>query len=135
MEQLDHTTPSLSVVKHKCKNGNVFYAEVRCSTIVYRSKSERLVIARDITDSIQYTQAIEKQNEQLREIAYLQSHIVRAPLCRILGLVNIINLDNEPVVNKELLEYLHISANELDDVIKAIIDKTEDTKLNIKKTS
>jgi PAS domain S-box-containing protein len=130
LEKIDHDLPSISTVKHRAKNGKEFYAEVRCSTIVYRGKSERLVIARDITDSINYTQAIEKQNAQLREIAYLQSHIVRAPLCRILGLINMIHMDKEHNMNQELLGFLETSAKELDEVIKAIVDKTESTEIN-----
>ncbi|MBD1386168.1 PAS domain S-box protein [Mucilaginibacter rigui] len=133
IEKIDPTTPSVSTVMHKTKNGKEFYSEVRCSNIVYQGKNERLVIARDITDSIKYTQAIEKQNAQLREIAYMQSHIVRAPLCRILGLINMINIDKENIVDKELMGFLEISANELDEVIKAIISKTESTNINIEK--
>jgi hypothetical protein len=33
-----------------------------------------------------YVRAIEEQNLKLREITWIQSHVVRAPLSRILGL-------------------------------------------------
>ncbi|QHS55817.1 PAS domain S-box protein [Mucilaginibacter sp. 14171R-50] len=132
LEQLDHNVPSISTVIHKAKNGKEFHVEVRCSSIVYRGKSERLVIARDITESILYTQAIEKQNTQLREIAYMQSHIVRAPLCRILGLIPMINADSDSEVNKEIISFLETSAQELDSVIKAIVDRTENTDIDLK---
>jgi PAS domain S-box-containing protein len=123
----DNTATSLTTVKHLRKNGKVFFAEVRCSSIPYLGKDERLVIARDITDQIQYTLAIEKQNAQLREIAYMQSHIVRAPLCRILGLTYIIKTNTDKELSLDLIDHLDASARELDDVIKAIIAKTDET--------
>lgn len=116
---------TVSTVKHLCKNGRLFYSEVRCSDIVLQGKTERLVISRDITEQIQYTQAIEKQNLQLREIAYMQSHIVRAPLSRILGLVNMLTANHDQQADPEIIQYLDISAKELDEVVKAIIKKSE----------
>ncbi len=117
---------TVSTVKHKCKNGRIIYAEVRCSNIIFQGKIERLVISRDITEQIQHTKAIEKQNEQLHEIAYLQSHVVRAPLCRILGLVNMLKISEDIKSEHEILQYLDTSAKELDEVIRTIINKTEE---------
>ena len=72
-----------------------------------------------------YILAIEEQNLKLREIAWTQSHIVRAPLSRILGLVDIMVMDKDPKVIEELLPLLQLSATELDEVIKNIVSKTE----------
>lgn len=116
---------TVSTVKHLSKKGEVFYVEVRCSDIIFQGKIQRLVISRDITEQIERTKAIEKQNEQLREIAYMQSHVVRAPLSRILGLVNMLNANQDSQAAAEILGYLDTSAKELDDVIRAIINKTE----------
>ncbi|MFK5073451.1 hypothetical protein ACI4BE_28395, partial [Klebsiella pneumoniae] len=41
----------------------------------------------------QYVNYIEAQNEKLRNIAWTQSHIVRAPLARILGIINFIETE------------------------------------------
>ena len=52
---------------------------------------------------------------------------MRAPLARILGLVNLIDeLKASTSEGKELLSYINISATELDNVIKEIVNKTED---------
>jgi hypothetical protein len=37
-------------------------------------------IAHDITERNQYFRAVEIQNKSLKEIAWIQSHVVRAPL-------------------------------------------------------
>lgn len=63
--------------------------------------------------------------EKLREIAWLQSHVVRAPLARLIGLADM--LKHELTLKKgedELLTHLVNSAHELDDVIKHISDRT-----------
>jgi PAS domain S-box-containing protein len=79
---------------------------------------------RDITDRKQYISAIEDQNTKLREIAWTQSHVVRAPLSRIMGLVDIIN--NYPSADtRQMLTDLSSSAEELDIVVRDIVRKTE----------
>lgn len=82
----------------------------------------------DITERIKHTKAIEAQNKQLREIAWTQSHIVRAPLARLIGLANL--LTDEPGLDKELnqlIKYILSSAHELDAVVKSIVMNTRET--------
>lgn len=93
---------------------------------IYPSNTGLSVYLKDISERVAYTKAIEERNTKLREIAYTQSHIVRAPLARILGLTNLIDeLQASTSEGKELLNYINISANELDNVIKDIVSKTE----------
>jgi len=111
------------ITKHRRKNNDVFYVEVSLNSIQLGGNLASLVIARDITEHIRHTNAIERQNKKLREISYIQSHFVRAPLARILGLVDLIgNTDQEP----ELLTYLDQSAKELDEIIRKITNHTID---------
>jgi len=80
----------------------------------------------DITDNVNYIEAIEKQNQRLREIAFTQSHHVRAPLARIIGLSKLLSdNDEKEEIKKEYLQYLVSSADELDTVIKDIVKKAE----------
>jgi signal transduction histidine kinase len=62
----------------------------------------------------------------------MQSHLVRAPLARIMGITDLIQ--NDTVKNEielhDLLKHLLNSANELDTIIKDISDKT--TRVNTK---
>ena len=62
---------------------------------------------------------------KLEEIAWLQSHVIRAPLARLMGLIDI--LQNELAQYKshdELLSHILDTAHELDDVVKNISSKT-----------
>ncbi|MEX0998278.1 MAG: response regulator [Flavobacteriaceae bacterium] len=78
-----------------------------------------------------YVRQIERQNEKLKTIAWTQSHVVRAPLSRMLGIIDMI--ENIEVNEKELpfwLEQLKASSNELDGIIRSIVDETNTLKLN-----
>jgi PAS domain S-box-containing protein len=81
----------------------------------------------DITESKAKEQRILKQNEQLREIAQINSHELRKPVATILGLMDIFDqssvLDQE---NREILTLLEGTVRELDVVIRRINDKASD---------
>jgi PAS domain S-box-containing protein len=117
----------IEIVNYK-KNGQQFWmnmavAPVADSTNTY---THWISIQRDITDRMNYVKAIEDQNERLKEIAWTQSHVVRAPLARIMGLVEILpKYDSYKEIPKELLHYILNSAHELDHIIRDIVVKTE----------
>jgi len=81
----------------------------------------------DITNQKLQTHALETQNQKLMEIAWVQSHEVRAPLARLMGLVQLLSRysDGEIVVKDSLHQILQ-SANELDEIIRKIVRKTEE---------
>ena len=89
-------------------------------------KATRMVGAmQDITKQHQKEQMLKSLNEKLIEISWMQSHVVRAPLSRIMGLIPLIeNAEENDSEIKEMLKYLAVSAYELDDVIKKITKKT-----------
>lgn len=73
---------------------------------------------------------INKQNETLKEIAWIQSHVVRAPLARMLGLISLIKLNSyqENMNQEQILNLIVESAMELDAAIKDISNKTIENK-------
>ncbi|WP_339816259.1 PAS domain-containing protein [uncultured Imperialibacter sp.] len=81
---------------------------------------------RDNTERLENLKAIRDQNIQLRKISWVQSHIVRAPVARIMGLVDLVtNYENDETTKSELLRYIDLSAKELDEVIRDITKKAE----------
>ena len=96
---------------------------------VYPSDSGLSVFFKDITERKRTEQEIKMQaetlaiqNQKLKEISWIQSHIIRAPLARIMGLVELIDATSPNIdETKEILDYIKLSANELDEVIRAII--------------
>ena len=109
------------IFRHQKKNGEKIQVEIQSNNIQYKGKIGKVVVARDITERLNYIQAIEEQNAKLREISWMQSHVIRAPLARIMGLASLIR-DTPDEMNK-LIEYLLLSADELDEVIMNITDK------------
>ena len=83
----------------------------------------------DVTEQRLYIQKIQTQNQRLKDIAWIQSHKVRAPVASILGLVQLFNKE-EPAdpMNVEILQGVTEAAHTLDDVIKEINAKTESNK-------
>jgi signal transduction histidine kinase len=67
------------------------------------------------------TQALIKQNEKLLHHAFINAHKVRSPVARILGLVNLIKYEvTLEEKGKELVDRLHVSTNELNDILKEV---------------
>jgi PAS domain S-box-containing protein len=112
------------IFRQKLKNGNIINVEIQGSAIMHKGRKARIILVIDVTDKLNYTKAIEDQNEKLREISWIQSHMVRAPLARILGLIAVLKgiKDNKNEVAR-ILSYLEISADELDLIIREITDK------------
>ena len=76
----------------------------------------------------QRTAKIQEQNQKLRSYAFSNSHLVRAPVARILGLTQLIEDDLTVSADqfKELIASLRISAVELDKVLKEVGKILED---------
>jgi signal transduction histidine kinase len=82
-------------------------------------------IAHDITERNQYFRAVEIQNKSLKEIAWIQSHVVRAPLSRLMGLIMLLKEGVVTVEQQaECLEHILSSAFEIDQIIRDITQKT-----------
>jgi PAS domain S-box-containing protein len=76
---------------------------------------------KDITTRVRINEELKKQNKQLKEIAWTQSHVVRAPLTRLMGLVNALDKGIVPDCDKSsYLKHIKNSSDELDTVIKQI---------------
>ncbi|WP_031527680.1 PAS domain-containing protein [Dyadobacter crusticola] len=83
---------------------------------------------KDATAYRKNLQRIHQQNETLTRIAWTQSHVVRAPLARIMGLVALLkDGEYEELTPQELLDHVYRSACELDKVIREIVHTAETT--------
>ncbi|RZJ80538.1 MAG: PAS domain S-box protein [Flavobacterium sp.] len=110
---------------HQKKNGELIRVEIRSTTILFKGRPAKIVIADDVTEQEKYVLAIEKQNQKLKEVSWIQSHIFRAPLARIQGLVSIVENSANQAEQKWVLEKISSSADELDGIIKEITAKTK----------
>jgi PAS domain S-box-containing protein len=108
------------------KSGDEIIVEIKAIKVRYWDEDAILFITRNITDRMEYISAIEKQNLALKDIAWKQSHVVRAPLARLMSLVSLLSDDVEdPDYTKlDIMSDIMSSAHELDSVIKDITHKT-----------
>ena len=112
--------------QHKNKSGEIINVDIRSNTILFNGKKSKVVLANDVTEKLKHTQIIENQNLRLKEIAWTQSHVVRAPLSRMLGLIDLIKSNIiQPEELDEFLGHLERSALEIDGIIREIVRKTE----------
>lgn len=73
----------------------------------------------------QQEQKIKKQNDHLQDIAFMNAHIIRAPLANIMAITDLLNSDKlSEEDNKELVQLLQTSAEQLDTNVKEIVAKT-----------
>lgn len=85
---------------------------------VFNKPVKLLGIAEDITERIEFIEALQERNRQLEEIAWLNAHEVRRPVASILGLMNLLDKENlANPQNKEIIPLLEKMVQELDVVI------------------
>ncbi len=93
-----------------------------------QTKTEWIFIsALDITLQIETETTVKKQKNLLREIAFQESHLVRAPVANILAIGQVLSQcveEKDLDEAKKCIHYLNDSTNQLDDIIKEIVKRT-----------
>lgn len=125
-EKLKHTRRVKSApYRFQAAEGKYFWIETVGTNLMDDPAVQGIVInSHDVTDTMNHIRQIEHRNTLLEEIAWVQSHLVRAPLARILGIIEI--LKSSPADLNELLPHLESSATELDQVIMDITQKSRE---------
>ena len=80
----------------------------------------------DLTEALEKMRKIELQNKALREIAWTQSHIVRAPLANIIGLIGLLKNKQLKEEDSKILTFISDSAEKLDQIIHEIVQKSSE---------
>jgi PAS domain S-box-containing protein len=84
-------------------------------------------IIQDITEQEKARLKILDQNTALKEIALMQSHVMRHPVSNIIGIAKIIaEEDFGPIDLEQMINYLNNEAYKLDLIIKDIVSKAHD---------
>lgn len=134
-QKLKNNTSFLAedIHRHKKKNEEIIFVEIKSKALKFHGLNAMVITANDITFRKRYLETIEKQNAKLKEIAWIQSHVVRAPLARLMGLMHLIENNRDqylPIDSNELTQLILATAGELDGIIKEIIKKSERIKLD-----
>ena len=109
---------------HYLSNGKEIKVDIYFKELISSSNKLIIVQSNDISETLKHISTIEIQNEKLRNIAWTQSHVVRAPLARILGIINLIETKTDDI--DEILSWLkqlRISTNEMDEIVNKIVSE------------
>lgn len=117
--------PDSVIVRHLKKDGKIITVEIKGNYIDFMGEKAQVILAHDITDQVKYIETVEEQNTRLQEIAWIQSHVVRSPLSRLMGLVQSMDTLEEDLGKENLNKMILDSACELDHIIHQIVKKAE----------
>ena len=97
--------------------------KIRLSNLTILNQKEEIRVINENLEQLvrSRTRKIESQNQKLRHYAYSNSHQVRAPLARLMGLIDLwsheeISMEEKSFMMKEMAASVH----ELDDIVKDI---------------
>jgi PAS domain S-box-containing protein len=115
-----------SVEFHKTKDNKIIVIETNDVSIIYEDIFAKLSAGQNITSTLQRQYQLNNRNERLKKIAWTQSHKVRAPLARILGIITALEDKSTQQEEKDfLMQTLAESGGELDEVITKIVKNTQ----------
>lgn len=110
---------------HIIRDRSIIKADIYFKKIISNNSNALIVQSNDVTETLQHIDTIEIQNSKLKNIAWTQSHVVRAPISRILGIINLIEEEEDDFNEiKFWLKQLKISTIEMDDIVKNIVKET-----------
>lgn len=61
---------------------------------------------------------LNERNKQLTDFAFTNAHHIRGPICRLLGLQNLLAVTNDPAEVRKIAEYMTLSVDELDTITR-----------------
>ena len=117
---------AVSVFRSARADGTYFWSLGRGTIIEEGGEIYILALVLNIDELKQKEDIIEQHHIRFQQIAWLQSHEVRAPLARILALVDVIEEGIvEPDQLNDFLQHIKDASHELDNVIKRVVQMTE----------
>lgn len=115
-----------AVFRHQKKDGSIIKVEISNNIIDYNHRKAIIAIATDVTEKLSHIESIKAQNAKLKEIAWMQSHVVRTPLTRLMCLIDVLKSEHLTIEEKEhMLDHILTASNEIDEVVKEIVEKAD----------
>lgn len=110
--------------RYEHQQGEYIWLEVKALIEKSSSNGSKILVGtvRDITKERSYLEQIKDQNHRLQEIAWTQSHLLRAPLARIQAILE----DNLLPIKSEENKLLNEAIGEMDQVIRRIVSSTQE---------
>ncbi|HYG40468.1 MAG TPA: PAS domain S-box protein [Cytophagales bacterium] len=131
--------PNIYETKGKRKDGEVIDVEISASVFSIRGNKYIIASVRDITERKQAEKQLMEQNEELKKInseldrfVYSASHDLRAPLVSVLGLTNLLKINESDLEKIKYLDLVTKSIHKLDRFIQEIIHHSRNSRVEVK---
>jgi PAS domain S-box-containing protein len=119
-------------LQNRRKDNTLYWEKVIISPIADEQGNilHFVAVKEDITMMRAYYETIEMQNRALKEIAWIQSHELRAPLVKIMGLLDVLTEKDFTLLNRDqILEALYSSSEEIDTIIRLIAERAQEVRM------
>jgi PAS domain S-box-containing protein len=110
--------------RHCKKDGSLMYVRIESFMITYGGEEVEVISIFDVTAAHLAGEALNKQEQLLKDVAFISSHRLRMPVASLLGLFA--QLDKENLANPDNLPFLlHIEklVNDMDAMLHEMADK------------
>jgi PAS domain S-box-containing protein len=115
----------VGLYRHCKKNGTTMWIHKYARRIEFGNDNAWLILAFDVSEQIVAEERLLQQNTRLAELAWFESHKLRAPVARLLGLLNVINMhDPQHPQNETILQHIRETGLELDQLVHLLSTKT-----------
>jgi PAS domain S-box-containing protein len=113
--------------RFKCADGSYKYVADRAFIMYENNLPHRMIgMIQDIDKLVKQAIQLEEQNKTLKEIAWINSHEIRRPVVSILSIAGLFDKSNQDLhLNTQLMEWLHESTLQLDEIIHKIEHKVK----------
>ncbi|HEY9260662.1 PAS domain-containing protein [Chitinophaga sp.] len=113
--------------RFQCADGYYKYVVDRAFIMYENGRPSRMIgMIQDIDKHVKQAMQLEEQNKTLKEIAWINSHEIRRPVVSILSITGLFDKSNQDRhLNSQLMEWLHESTQQLDDIIHKIEHKVK----------
>jgi signal transduction histidine kinase len=90
------------------------------NTVLHQQKEELETLNKNLSQLVlQRTQQVDEKNKRLAEYAFINAHVLRGPLSRVLGLLNLMSLE-QSAYNQQHVKEMQQTALEMDLLIRKI---------------
>lgn len=109
-----------------------FYSKHRTGILLQKKVDEKTIELSERNRELEHAlRDIEKQNEVLKKVAWVQSHELRGPLSRLMGLIDVFSkYESFKTIRRdksEIADEIETAAKDLDEIVRRLNREIEDT--------
>ncbi len=128
--QLLHEHKIIENHELEVKAGDESLRWVSLSACYYPEEALIECVLRDITETKQTVMELQKVNFELDNFVYHASHDLRSPLRSILGLINILRVEDNEKAKQNCVDLIEGSIKRLDDLVQDLLSMSRNNRVN-----